>query len=868
MLHRMPPWSSASKFIALLGLALVALVPASAQVVTTTHNSGTGSLRHAVLTAAPGATITFDPALNGVTIYLEPNSGSDVLRIGTNLVLDASALPNGITVALLPSTSWPVFEVLPGATVELKSLQILRGFGVVNRGTLTMTACKGTWSYAMGVENRGSLTLRRCMITNSAYSGLTNREQGVLTVEDSTLADNGASGIESMGSSLTVRRCAISGNAGFDGGLLLWTGQTLVENSSIYSNRRGITNKGTLHLRHSTVTANTQGAPAGINNEGSLTLENSIVANNASTGNQDIFGSYTALGVNIVKLQSPSTHAGTGTVLKVDARLAAPGDFGGPTKSLRPLPTSPALDAIPGMPAAGAVDQRGFARRAGAATDIGAVELQEILVTTAADQNDGVDLNGVSLREALALTAPGQAELIRFDPAVFPARIPLGGGVLAIARDVAIDARDIAGEVVIDGGGLSRVFQVANLKSLALRGLSITGGGGTDGGGVFFATDSSGLVDRCAIHSNTAPRGGGIYNRGTLAVVNSTIAGNTATIDGGGIYSEEDISLLHTTVCGNAAPLFQAAGIHCSGGRVDLRNSIVAKNESPAIFGGVEYIDFTGGSVYFAGKNIVTQLDGSGQTTSPNSMVMERDPRLAPLGRYGTAAPSMPPLPGSPAIEGGIAGTTPPTMDQHGKPRPAGALPDIGAVEAFAWSTLDLPSADGDAIPDLLEGEGKAYAQLSPAADDSATDTDGDGMTDADELACMTDPGDPKDYFRVIAVRPAAGFAVDGNAVLELTLSSFPGLRYHLASGVEPFDTTPLAGSGFTAEGLAKTVLVTLPAGHPFVEVRTGDVPASEEVRRSDQRRKRPADRRAEERRGTTCKGKPHAGNPLRFRGL
>ena len=36
---------------------------------------------------------------------------------------------------------------------------------------------------------------------------------------------------------------------------------------------------------------------------------------------------------------------------------------------------------------------------------------------------------------------------------------------------------------------------------------------------------------------NNARSGGGIFNDGTLTLINSTVSGNSAGIDGGGIYN-------------------------------------------------------------------------------------------------------------------------------------------------------------------------------------------------------------------------------------------------------------------------------------------------------------------------------------------
>ena len=57
-------------------------------------------------------------------------------------------------------------------------------------------------------------------------------------------------------------------------------------------------------------------------------------------------------------------------------------------------------------------------------------------------------------------------------------------------------------------------------------------------------------------------------------------------------------------------------------------------------------------------------------------------PDLAPLGNYGGPTQTMPPLPGSPAIDAGSnAATNNFATDQRGLPRFVGPQVDIGAVE-------------------------------------------------------------------------------------------------------------------------------------------------------------------------------------------
>lgn len=135
---------------------------------------------------------------------------------------------------------------------------------------------------------------------------------------------------------------------------------------------------------------------------GNVTMKNSIIAANddfSFGGNlaPDCFGPLTSAGYNLVSARRgtdcPITGVATGNIFgsrnnPVDHQLDCPGSFGGPTKSVAPRDTSPALDA--GDPAgctdAGGenleTDQRGFSRvwdgpdnDSVARCDIGAVEI-------------------------------------------------------------------------------------------------------------------------------------------------------------------------------------------------------------------------------------------------------------------------------------------------------------------------------------------------------------------------------------------------------------------------------------------------------------------------------------------------------------
>jgi predicted outer membrane repeat protein len=308
-------------------------------------------------------------------------------------------------------------------------------------------------------------------------------------------------------------------------------------------------------------------------------------------------------------------------------------------------------------------------------------------------------------------------------------------------------------------------------------------------------------LTNCTLTDNTAAGiGGAINNEGSiLTLTNSTLAGNTSLgstdpAQGGAIFNfDVPLTLIHCTFTGNTATGYGAA-IRTLGGTLTIQNTIIAGNTS----GSGPDIGYGGGTFNIQGANLI----GSNETVAAQfpagplvgTTAAPRNPRLAPLGDFGGPTQTMPPLPGSPAINAAVLLGSTPASDQRGHARPSGLLPDLGAVEAFDFTTLAPVDADRDGIDDRLE---PGYG-LVVGNDDSAADSDGDGSRDRDEIASMTNPLDPTDYFRILSFTKAAGFT-PANPVFDLTLSTVPGLRYCLEESTTLQDWTALPNSEFVA---------------------------------------------------------------------
>jgi hypothetical protein len=111
---------------------------------------------------------------------------------------------------------------------------------------------------------------------------------------------------------------------------------------------------------------------------------------------------------------------------------------------------------------------------------------------------------------------------------------------------------------------------------------------------------------------------------------------------------------------------------------VIMTNTIVAGNSGVYTS---EDIYNKAGTLTYGGSNLVQSVDNEfGTITGPAPLT--NAPDLAPLGNYGGPTQTMPPLPGSPAIDAGSnAATNNFATDQRGLPRFVGPQVDIGAVE-------------------------------------------------------------------------------------------------------------------------------------------------------------------------------------------
>jgi hypothetical protein len=341
--------------------------------VTSTSDSGPGSLRQALADANNGDTIDF-----GITGTIVLSTGE--LLVDKSITIDGPGSDNLTVVGNQPDR---VFHISGGVITTLAGLGIMNGGdeytiggGIHNdHSTLAIDRCTVSDNHAAvggGVYNDASNGNATLIVTNSTFSG---------NIAAIPRNDGNGAGIYNNGSNgsamLTITNSTFSGNwaATFGG--------------AVYNH--SLEGSAALTVTNSTFSANFADIGGGIYNIGSgatVTVGDTILNAGSSGANiyNDFSGAVTSLGYNL------SSDAGVTNVNGGTGGLTAPGDQintdpmlgplqdnGGPTFTHALLSGSPAIDAgDPSFTPPPYYDQRGqrFNRITNDRLDIGAFEVQ------------------------------------------------------------------------------------------------------------------------------------------------------------------------------------------------------------------------------------------------------------------------------------------------------------------------------------------------------------------------------------------------------------------------------------------------------------------------------------------------------------
>ena len=459
-----------------------------------------------------------------------------------------------------------------------------------------------------------------------------------------------------------------------------------------------------------------------------------------------------------------------------------------------------------------------------------------------------------SLRYVLLNAASG--DVINFAPALSGQIIsPFHGGI-TLTANIVIDASALTNAIQINNYQLNSLFTVSSGVTVLMNSLIIAGGissgpGGSicnqgnltlinctlsnnlsyaNGGGIYNDQNANLTMTNCTVAGNMANggfggfngSGGGIYNYyyGTATVSDSTISGNSAVngsfaSGGGGIYNQGALTVNNSTLAANSSS--EGGGIWNTFGTAAVTNCTFSGN-SASDGGGI----FNQALLSLANSIVAGNINGDGDDLdninllnfSGNNLT-SGDPMLAALGNYGGPTQTMPPLPGSPAIDAGsdavAAGFA---TDQRGYPRFAGTHVDLGAVELQQATVTTLTASNiatnnatlnGTVNPDGLVvtwyfqyGLDATYGNFSP----TNTLTAGSNSMPVNYLLTSLAPGTV--YHYQILANDGVSIKAGGDAILETpggVPSSIPPVLngpMQLGNGAFQFSFTNITGANFT----------------------------------------------------------------------
>ena len=173
-----------------LHLSFATQTHAATITVTTTNDSGPGSLRQALMAANDGDTITF-----AVTGTITLTSGG--LPINKNITISG---PGADQLSIDGNQATLVFGIFPGSAPIISGLAIRNAqFGVLNeQGTLAVNNCTVTGNSEVGVYNDGTLNIGNCIISLNSF-GLSN-DHATVTISNCVITANSNGGINNNGS--------------------------------------------------------------------------------------------------------------------------------------------------------------------------------------------------------------------------------------------------------------------------------------------------------------------------------------------------------------------------------------------------------------------------------------------------------------------------------------------------------------------------------------------------------------------------------------------------------------------------------------------------------------------------------------------
>ncbi|MCQ3939330.1 MAG: hypothetical protein DPW18_20140, partial [Chloroflexi bacterium] len=476
--------------------------------VTTTSDSGPGSLRQAIADASDGDTITFDPSLAGQTVHL-----ASPLLIDKGITIDGTSLSLHVKISGDTNNDGTgdvaVFQIGGPSSVELNHLDIVKGKGVGATG-------------GGGIANYGILIIRNSNISDNTYvNGL------------------GGGGIYNKGE-LTIIDSTLTGNSAFEGGAIFnELNQPLTITGTTFSNNQALTEPG-----------QPGGAAGAIGNIGTMTVTDSVFTNNFSHGG----GGAIVNSINGTAAISHSAFDGNSTSGKGGA-IANPA--GSVTienctftdNEVYYEKNGGAIYNEDQLTITGSTFTGNEASHGGAIANFDNLSLSDSVLSS----NNG-DLGGGIINGGTATIA---------NTAFIGNNATMGGGAIVNHPEyngtVTITNSTISDNTAPNGGGIHNltISGTVNISNSLLSGNSASGNGGSGGNGGGISNFGNLELVNTTFFNNSSPLvpnsyGGGVFNTGTLTITNSTFSENSAHI-GGGIANFNNLHYTNTIIANSTS---------------------------------------------------------------------------------------------------------------------------------------------------------------------------------------------------------------------------------------------------------------------------------------------------------------------------
>nr|WP_026189359.1 right-handed parallel beta-helix repeat-containing protein [Salinispora mooreana] len=182
-----------------------------------------------------------------------------------------------------------------------------------------------------------------------------------------------------------------------------------------------------------------------------------------------------------------------------------------------------------------------------------------------------------------------------------------GAGLPAITTPITLNGHT---HTTIERAAAADPFRILTVNTggdLTLNKIKITGGQlDGDGGGILVNPGGQLTAKHSEIVRNIAGDnlGGGISNRGTTTIKDSTVSHNTAALEGGGINNAGLLTIKGSTITHNTAAVL-GGGLVSRNGTVDISESTIAANQAE-----------TGGLILIGGTSTVTDTHITKNTAS------------------------------------------------------------------------------------------------------------------------------------------------------------------------------------------------------------------------------------------------------------